>query len=190
MFSDIRGYTARSEAMNPADLLAFLNRYFDGVVSIVHRHGGTVVCFLGDGVMVVFGAPQRLDNACEAGTRAARAMLDNLAEVNRGLRAEGLAPIDIGIGLHAGEAVIGNIGGRQRHEYAAIGDVTNVAARLESSTKEAGYRMVISGEVAGRLASRAGFVALGPLALKGHTPVEAYGFDPIAVPAPAMAEAG
>jgi class 3 adenylate cyclase len=179
MFSDIRGYTARSEGMKPTELLAFLNRYFDRVVSIIHEHGGTVVCFLGDGLMVVFGAPQRLDNPCEAGYRAARAMLANLAEVNRELRAEGLAPIDIGIGLHAGEAVIGHIGGRQRHEYAAIGDVTNVAARLESSTKDARHRIVISQEVASRLDSRTGLVPLGAMSLKGHTPVEAHGFDPV-----------
>jgi class 3 adenylate cyclase len=190
MFSDIRGYTARSEKMKPTELLAFLNRYFDGVVSIIHEQGGTVVCFLGDGLMVVFGAPQRLDNPCEAGYRAARAMLANLAEVNRQLRAEGLAPIDIGIGLHAGEAVIGHIGGRQRHEYAAIGDVTNVAARLESSTKDAGYRIVISQEVASRLDSRAGLVPLGPMSLKGHTPVEAHGFDPVSSPVTAPAVEG
>jgi class 3 adenylate cyclase len=188
MFSDIRGHTARSEAMKPTELLAFLNRYFDGVVSIVHEHGGTVVCFLGDGIMVVFGAPQRLDNPCDAGFRAAQAMLANLGAVNARLRSEGLAPIDIGIGLHAGEAVIGHIGARQRHEYAAIGDVTNVAARLESSTKDTGYRLVISQEVASRLDSRAGLVPLGSLSLKGHTPVEAHGFDVVTAPATAAVE--
>jgi class 3 adenylate cyclase len=185
MFSDIRGYTTRSESMKPTELLAFLNRYFDGVVDIVHRHGGTVVCFMGDGIMVVFGAPQGLVNPSESAFRAAGAMLEHLALVNLQLRAEGLAPIDIGIGLHAGEAVVGHIGGRQRHEYAAIGDVTNVAARLESTTKDAGYRIVISEEVAGHLASHAGLVSLGMMSLKGHTPIEARGFDPIAA-APAV----
>ncbi len=182
MFSDIRGYTARSESMKPTELLAFLNRYFDGVVGIVHRHGGTVVCFMGDGIMVVFGAPQDLANPCDAAFSAARAMLDHLGEVNLRLRAEGLAPIEIGIGLHAGEAVVGHIGGRQRHEYAAIGDVTNVAARLESTTKDAGYRIVVSGVVAASLPSRAGLVPLGLMSLKGHTPIEAHGFDVIAAP--------
>jgi class 3 adenylate cyclase len=177
MFSDIRGYTTRSEGMRPTELLAFLNRYFDGVVGIVHQHGGTVVCFMGDGLMVVFGAPQTLANPSESAFNAARAMLANLVEVNGGLRAEGLAPIDIGIGLHSGEAVVGHIGGRQRHEYAAIGDVTNVAARLENATKGAGYRIVVSEEVAARLPSRAGLVPLGPISLKGHTPVVAHGFD-------------
>jgi class 3 adenylate cyclase len=183
LFSDIRGYTTRSESMKPADLLAFLNRYFDGVVDIIHGHGGAVACFMGDGIMAVFGAPQGLDNPCESAFRAARAMLDNLATVNARLAAEGQAPIDIGIGLHAGEAVLGHVGGRQRHDYSAIGDVTNVASRLESSTKEAGFRIVLSDEVAGRLPDRAGLVALGPVSLKGHTPVIAHGFDPIGGPA-------
>jgi adenylate cyclase len=180
MFSDIRGYTTRSETMQPTELLAFLNRYFEGVVKIVHAHGGTVVCFMGDGLMVVFGAPQVLPNPCDAAFQAARAMLAHRDAVNERLGAERLMPIDIGIGLHTGEAVVGHIGGRERHEYAAIGDVTNVSARLESTTKGAGYRIVLSADVARQLPSSAGLVPLGLLSLKGHTPIEAYGFDAIA----------
>jgi class 3 adenylate cyclase len=178
LFSDIRGYTARSEGRTPTEMLAFLNRYFDGVVAIVHRHGGTVICFMGDGIMVAFGAPQRLGNPCEAAWRTARAMLAHLAEVNRQLAGAGHEPIEIGIGLHAGVAVVGHIGSRQRHEYAAVGDVTNVAARLEGATKDAGYRVVMSDEVAAHIEARAGLVRLGPVSLRGHTPVEAHGFDP------------
>jgi class 3 adenylate cyclase len=183
LFSDIRDYTARSEGARPADTLAFLNRYFDGVVSIVHRHGGTVICFLGDGLMVAFGAPQALANPCEAAWRTAREMLGHLAETNRRLRGEGLDPIEIGIGLHAGVAVVGHIGSRQRHEYAAIGDVTNVAARLEKETRDAGFRIILSEEVASRIDSRSGLVRLGAMRLKGHTPLEAHGCDPIRAPA-------
>ena len=186
LFSDIRGYTTRSEGMRPADLLAFLNRYFDGVVDIVHGHGGTVACFMGDGIMAVFGAPQDLANPCESAFRAARAMLDNLAVVNARLAAEGHAPIDIGIGLHAGDAVLGHVGGRGRHDYSAIGDVTNVASRLEGATKDAGYRIVLSDAVASRLPVREGLVPLGPVSLKGHTPVAAHGFDPVAAPGGAV----
>jgi class 3 adenylate cyclase len=178
LFSDMRGYTAMSEGRKPTEMLAFLNRYFDGVVAIVHAHGGTVICFMGDGIMVAFGAPQPLANPCDAAWRAARAMLGHLGVVNRQLAAEGREPIEIGIGLHAGVAVVGHVGSRQRHEYAAIGDVTNVAARLEGATKDAGYRIVMSEEVALRLEARAGLVPLGPVTLKGHTPVEAHGFDP------------
>lgn len=186
LFSDIRGYTTRSEGMKPADLLAFLNRYFDGVVNLIHRHGGTVVCFMGDGIMAVFGAPKHLDNPCLAAFEASRAMLANLGEQNARLAAEGHAPIDVGIGLHAGVAVLGHVGSRERHDYTAIGDVTNVASRLESATKEAGYRIVVSDEVAGKLPDRTGLVPLGPMKLKGHTPVAAHGYDPIGEPPAAV----
>jgi class 3 adenylate cyclase len=179
MFSDIRNYTTRSEGMQPAELLAFLNDYFDKVVAIIHREGGTVVRFMGDGIMAVFGAPQAIENPCAAAFDAARAMLENLAAVNRQLASQELAPIDIGIGLHAGEAIVGHVGARLRHEYGAIGDVTNVAARLESATKEVGYRLVVSEEVASRLGNRPGLARLGPLNLRGHTPVHAHGFEEV-----------
>ena len=88
--------------------------------------------------------------------------------------------VDVGIGLHAGIAVLGHVGSKERHDYTAIGDVTNVASRLEGATKDAGYRIVVSEEVASRLPDRDGLVPLGPVSLKGHTPVAAHGFDPIA----------
>jgi len=180
MFSDIRGYTARSEGQPPAEMLAFLNDYLDGVVQRVHRNGGTVVCFLGDGVMVVFGAPQVLANPCEAAWRTAREMLDHVEVVNARLRDQGHEPIEIGIGLHAGEAVVGHIGARERHEYAAIGDVTNVAARLQAATKDTGYALVVSGEVAAHLGPSASLAPLGALPLRGHSPVVAFGHGAVA----------
>jgi adenylate cyclase len=106
-------------------------------------------------------------------------MLKYVGELNRTLRAEGKAPLDIGIGLHAGEAVIGHVGASTRHDYTAIGDVTNVASRLESLTKEAGYRVVCSRAVFSALEDREALVALGPMSIKGHTPVEVYGYDKI-----------
>jgi class 3 adenylate cyclase len=180
LFSDIRGYTTRAEGMKPREVLDFLNRYYDRVVAIVHRNGGTVISFMGDGFLAVFGAPQVLDNPCQSGFEAAGEMLRHMRELDRELAAEGVAPIDIGIGLHAGEAVLGHIGGAQRHEYAAIGDVTNVCARLEAQTKEVGYRLVVSGTVVERLTTSTPPVRLGLLKLKGHSPVEAYAFDPVA----------
>jgi adenylate cyclase len=104
-------------------------------------------------------------------------MLKYVAELNAQFHGEGEAPIAIGIGLHAGEAVLGHVGSSSRHDYTAIGDVTNVASRLESLTKEAGYKVVVSQEVAGRLGTAEGLAFLGPMAIKGHTPVEVYGYD-------------
>jgi len=179
LFSDIRGYTTRSEGMTPQAIVDFLNRYFEEAVSLIHAAGGTVVCFMGDGIMVVFGAPNALDNPCVPAFRAACDMLEHVANFNAGCRERGEAPIEIGVGLHAGEAVIGHVGSSARHDYTAIGDVTNVASRLEGLTKEAGYRLVCSKYVAQHLPAGTALAELGPMAIKGHTPVEVYGYDRI-----------
>ena len=94
-------------------------------------------------------------------------------------RAAGEAPIDIGIGLHAGIALVGHVGSTMRHDYTAIGDVTNVASRLEGLTKEVAYRLVCSKTVAEKLPDPQLVTCLGPMAIKGHTPVEVYAYDKI-----------
>jgi adenylate cyclase len=179
LFSDIRGYTTRSEGMSPQEIVAFLNSYFEQVVNVIHARGGTVVTFMGDGIMAVFGAPKALDNPCAQAFDAARGLLDYVQDFNAKGRAAGVAPIEIGVGLHAGDAVVGHVGSSSRHDYTAIGDVINVASRLEGVTKEVGYRLVYSGVVAQALAADAAHTHLGFQQIKGHTPVEAYGFDRI-----------
>jgi class 3 adenylate cyclase/CHASE2 domain-containing sensor protein len=181
LFSDIRGYTTRSERMTPEQVIQFLNRYFERTVSLIHERGGAVTSFMGDGIMAVFGAPQQPGNPCRDAFEAARAMLAYVAELNAQFEAEGAATMDIGIGLHAGEAVIGHVGSSSRHDYTAIGDVTNVASRLESLTKEAGYRMVVSRVVAEKLGAGEALASLGPMAIKGHTPVEVFGHDKLGI---------
>jgi adenylate cyclase len=178
LFSDIRGYTTRSEGMSPEETVGFLNRYFEAVVGLIHDRGGTVTSFMGDGIMAVFGAPNALDNPCAAAFAAGRDMLDRVAQFNAEAVA-GAQLLEIGVGLHAGHAVVGHVGSSTRHDYTAIGDVTNVASRLEGSTKEAGYRLVCSAEVAALLDDRSQLVPLGPVSIKGHSPVEAHGFDRI-----------
>src|SRR5262245_3289223 len=177
LFSDIRGYTTRSERMTPEQVIRFLNRYFERTVDLIHERGGAVTSFMGDGIMAVFGAPRPLENPCREAFEAARAILGFVAELNTQLRAEGEAPMDIGIGLHAGEAVIGHVGSAARHDYTAIGDVTNVASRLESLTKEAGYRIVVSRAAADRLPPGSALDHLGPMAIKGHSPVDVFGHE-------------
>jgi class 3 adenylate cyclase len=177
LFSDIRGYTTRSERMTPEQVIGFLNRYFERTVGLIHERGGAVTSFMGDGIMAVFGAPKPLENPCLEAFEAARAMLAFVTELNTQLRAEGESPMDIGIGLHAGEAVIGHVGSAARHDYTAIGDVTNVASRLESLTKEAGYRIVVSRAAAERLPAGSRLDHIGPMAIKGHSPVDVFGHE-------------
>lgn len=179
LFADIRGYTARSENMTPQAVIAFLNRYFEQVVQIIHARGGSVVSFMGDGIMAIFGAPKPLANPCAEAFAAAREMLDYVRQFNADSRAAGETPIEIGIGLHGGEAVVGHVGSTLRHDYSAIGDVTNVAARLEGLTKEVAYRLVFSKTVAEELPDPQRVTCLGPIAIKGHSPVEVYGYDKI-----------
>lgn len=179
LFSDIRGYTTISERMTPEETIAFVNGYFDRLVPIIHAHGGTVICFMGDGIMVVFGIPQALDNACKSAFDCSRAMLDNLREINAELVAKNEAPIDIGIGLHAGDVIAGHIGASERHEYSCLGDVTNVASRLEGLTKDVGYRIVVSHVVADMAGIVDAVVPLGPRNIKGHSAIEVFGYDKI-----------
>ncbi len=180
LFSDIRGYTTRSERMTPEQTIAFLNRYFERIVPIIHDHGGTVISFMGDGIMAVFGVPQALPDPCAAAFDATRDILAYLRELNVELARNGELPLDIGVGLHAGEGVAGHIGAAARHDYSLIGDVTNVASRLEGVTKEVGYHLVCSRAVADRLPTRDALVPLGARAIKGHSAVEIFGYDRIA----------
>jgi class 3 adenylate cyclase/CHASE2 domain-containing sensor protein len=179
LFSDIRSYTTRSEGMTAPEVVAFLNRYFDRVVQRIHAHDGAVICFMGDGIMAVFGAAKPLPNPCQSAFDAALGLIENAAELNREFAAEHKPPIDIGVGLHAGHAVVGHIGSRDRHDYSAVGDVTNVASRLESLTKEKSYRLIVSSTVAEQLDRNPGMVDLGALEIRGHTPVGAFGYDPV-----------
>lgn len=167
MFADIRGYTTRAQTMKPEEVIGFLNRYFERVVALVHGRGGTVVSIMGDGIMTAFGTPKPLDNPCQAAFDTARDMLAVAAELQ----------IEIGIGLNAGEALCGHVGSRERHEYSAIGDVTNVASRLQSLTKEHGYRILAARAVAESLAERSELAPLGMAPVKGHAPVELFGYS-------------
>jgi class 3 adenylate cyclase len=180
LFADIRSFTTRSETMAPEALIGLLNRYFEEVTAAVHAHGGTVDKFIGDGVMVFFGAPKDLENPTLPAFATAQEMLARLATLNQALAAEGLSPLEIGIGLHCGDAVVGHIGSAARHEYTAIGDTVNVASRLEGVTKEVGFPLVCSRAVADALGGpeKNGLHALGARPIKGHTPVEIYGWRP------------
>ncbi|MBX3187787.1 MAG: adenylate/guanylate cyclase domain-containing protein [Labilithrix sp.] len=143
MFLDIRNFTAFAESRSPDEVVDYLNVVFESTIeAIVSRHG-IVNKFLGDGFMAVFGAPIIEDDASRAAVDAA---LDIIERVER-LVAEGkIPPTTVGIGLHTGEAVVGNIGSAQRKEYTVIGDAVNVASRIEALNKQLGSRVLASDE--------------------------------------------
>ena len=179
LFSDIRGFTTLSESLPPETVNDFLNRYFDRMASAVHAHGGTLDKFIGDGIMAFFGAPQDSAASCDDAFGTARAMLSSLNDFNAEQVKLGLPAIAIGIGLHVGPAFIGYVGAKQRHEYSAIGDTVNAASRIEGLTKEAGYPLLLSDAVHARLGDRAGLVEVGPMPVKGRSPIVVFGWRPI-----------
>jgi adenylate cyclase len=166
MFLDIRNFTAQARDRRPAEVVEFLNQAFAFMIEAVDRHGGFINKFLGDGFMAVFGAP--IDDA-RAAQHAVAAARDILAEIGaRGLAA-GAWPLRVGIGLHAGPAVIGNVGSPRRKEFTAIGDTVNLASRLEQLNKEFGSALLVSDAVATALDLGGAATALGEVSIKGYT---------------------
>ncbi len=181
LFADIRGFTQRSESLPPEKLVALLNRYFAAMSEVIHKHRGTVDKFIGDGIMAIFGAPEPLERPEQNALEAAQEMLERLAQLNRELLAGGEAPIAIGIGLHTGEVVVGHVGSQERHEYTAIGDVVNVASRLESLNRVVDFAVVCSEAVARSLGYPEWLVNLGPRPIKGHSAQVVFGWNPAVI---------
>jgi adenylate cyclase len=175
LFADIRDFTTRSEGARAEAIADLLNRYFATVVAEIHAQNGTVDKFMGDGIMAFFGAPAEQAHPSQAALTAARGMLNGVARLNRELEQEGVEPIRIGIGLHAGEAVIGHIGSAERQEYTAIGDTVNIASRVEGLCKTTGCAIVCTQAVF-EAAAPEGAESLGEYPIKGHTPIEVYGW--------------
>ncbi|MBM4294247.1 MAG: hypothetical protein FJ126_04995 [Deltaproteobacteria bacterium] len=133
LFADIKGFTAMSETMAPEAVVAVLNDYFTEMVELVFRHRGTLDKFVGDALMAVFGAPVPLAQAAANAVECALGMHRRLAE----MRAGGATSIQgMRVGINTGEAIVGNIGSHKRMDFTVIGDVVNVAARLQELAKE------------------------------------------------------
>jgi adenylate cyclase len=181
LFADIRGFTSRSESLPPERLVGLLNRYFAAMSEVIHKHHGTVDKFIGDGIMAIFGAPQALARPEKNALEAAQEMLERLVQINRELAAQGEAPLKIGIGLHTGEVVVGHVGSQARHEYTAIGDVVNVASRIEGLNKVVDCRIVVSEAVAKALGYPEMLVNLGQRPISGASPQVVFGWNPAVI---------
>jgi adenylate cyclase len=175
LFSDVRDFTTLSEHMSPGIVTAVLQRYFDRMVKAVHKFDGTVDKFIGDGLMVLFGAPRKSVDPCGDAVQCALEMMAELDALNREFEREGLPTLTIGIGVNYGTVTVGNIGSSERHNYSAIGDAVNVAARIEGLTKELGRKILITEAVVSRIGDRFHFDPLGEHKLKGHSPVKVWG---------------
>ena len=177
MFTDLANFTTLSEQLSAEQTVEVLTGYFNAMTPIVHATGGTVDKFIGDAVMAFWGAPlsdpQHAAHALEAALAMQQAMQPLVAD----LRARGLPPIHMRIGLHSGRVVVGNVGSEQRFSYTAIGDAVNLAARLEGANKAFGTGILLSGATAALLPPEqaAGLRALDDVIVKGKTePVRVF----------------
>ena len=151
LYTDIRGFTSMSEGIPPGDVVATLDDYFGRMVEVVKEHNGTLDKFIGDAIMVIYGAPETpLDHAKRA-VLTGLTMIEKLKELNRERKIKGLDPLEIGVGINSGEAVVGSIGTLERMDYTAIGDTVNTASRLEGLNKEYNTNIIISEYTLSRL---------------------------------------
>jgi adenylate cyclase len=168
LFSDIRGFTMRSETRPPQEIVALLNRYFSRQVEVVFRHGGTLDKFIGDCIMAFWGAPLDDPKHAEHAVAAALEMEQVLLSFKREL-GDDSGEFDVGFGIHSGSAVVGFIGAEQKLDYTAIGDAVNLASRIEGLTKDAHCRILVSRETMAACHNSFTFTSHGSYKVKGRT---------------------
>ena len=174
-FSDIAGFTSISERLSPEALVNLLNRYLSRMTGAITDHGGIVDKFEGDAIMAFWGAPlPQEDHAL----RACLAALDQkslLEEFRAEVRAEGLPELNVRMGVHTGEMVVGNMGSEERFNYTVMGDAVNLASRLEGANKEFDTEIMISEDTLGRVRNEVEVRELDLIQVKGrHKPVRVY----------------
>jgi adenylate cyclase len=178
LFSDVRDFTSRSEVAEPSELVKQLNEYLTEMVAVVFRYGGTLDKFIGDAVMAHWGALDDDKNGEQArsAVAAAREMHVELDKLNERWTREGRAPFKMGVGIHRGDAVAGELGSPERIEFGVIGDAVNLASRIEGLTKAFGCDVIFSSQVKDA-AGDVGSLALGPVRVKGRAaPVELFAY--------------
>jgi len=152
LFADLRGFTSLSEEKFPYDVVFILNKYFGYMGEVIEKNGGTIDKFLGDGILAYFGDDGDVKNACRNSIIAGRQMTEKLVEINSQLKNELKAPLEIGIGIHFGEVILGELGYKDKSTITIVGDTVNTASRLESLNKRTESQMIFSkivGDTAG-----------------------------------------
>ena len=169
LFTDVRGFTNLSEKLAPEEVTSIMNKVLTVQVTCIQAHGGMVDKFIGDACMAIFNSPLDLDEH----EKRAVACAQDMRTAIRMLQKELPEPIAIGIGVNTGEAVVGNMGSDNRFDYSAIGDAVNIAARLESATKEAGVDILIGETTAKKMPFD--LTLLAPIKVKGKSrPLKVY----------------
>lgn len=168
LMCDIRNFTSITEVNKPEDVVNFLNTYFTFMVNIVKKYGGTVDKFIGDAIMVLFGAPISYNDNAKRAVQAAIEMYSQLDSIPYGqLKFPEGIKLDIGIGIHYGDVIVGQIGSADKTNYTVIGDTVNLASRLEGLTKLYGAKIVISQAVRDELDDSINLQLLDSVKVKG-----------------------
>jgi adenylate cyclase len=166
-FSDLAGFTTISEKLDPETVVALLNRYLSEMTDIILSEAGAVDKFEGDAIMAFWGAPLDQDDQALRACRAAIRQRDALARLNDEFRAQGLPRLKLRIGLHTGDAIVGNLGSEKRFDYTAIGDTVNLASRLEGLNKFYGTAIMASEAAVAAAGAAVAFRELDLVAVKG-----------------------
>ena len=166
LFSDLEGFTKTSEDLGPEGISACLNEYLTVMNEVIFQHGGTIDKFIGDAIMVLFGAPQDMaaEEQLKRATDCAKAMQHAMADITRVWKAVGAESLQMRIGIHHGKAVVGNFGSTQRADYTAIGPTVNFAARIETAAEPG---QVFVSEATSKLMDERATVRVGAFELKG-----------------------
>ncbi|WP_293961446.1 adenylate/guanylate cyclase domain-containing protein [Sneathiella sp.] len=173
LFADIVGFTKMAEMETPERIVSVLRDFHSRMESCVFENGGTLDKFLGDGLMATFGTPETTPQDAENALKCSVAMQRHMSRWNEERKKAGLMPIHLSVGIHYGSVVLGDIGSERRLEYAVLGDVVNVASRLEASTREMKANIVVSSELmdaAGgeQMAKKLGFIENGSQTIRGR----------------------
>ncbi|MDP6427367.1 MAG: adenylate/guanylate cyclase domain-containing protein [Rhodospirillales bacterium] len=168
LFVDIRAFTSFSETKLPYDVVFVLNRYFQSMGEAVHQAGGILDKFIGDGAMAIFGNDCAPEEACRRALAAARNIAAALDQLNASLQNDLPEPLRIGIGIHLGTVIVGEMGWAQATSFTAIGDAVNTASRLEQATKQFGCQLVVSQQLAERAGMDLGHHPLHDLKVRGR----------------------
>jgi adenylate cyclase len=134
MMTDLRGFTALSDRLNPEQVVQMLNSYFEVMVDVVLQYHGTINEIIGDALLVIFGAPQEMPDRAQRAIACAIEMQNAMAKVNERNREQGLPELEMGIGLNETEVIVGNVGSTKRSKYAVVGSGVNMTSRIESYT--------------------------------------------------------
>jgi adenylate cyclase len=171
MFSDLRGFTSMAESLAPDQVIDVLNHYLSEMSDAIMDHGGTLVAYMGDGIMAVFGAPIEQHDHAERAVAAAEEMISvRLERFNAWIRSQGHSEgFEMGIGINSGSVMSGQVGSERRIEYTAVGDTTNTAARLEGMTKGTPHQVFIADSTRAELADGERLAFVDEYPIRGRT---------------------